>query len=181
MGENRPDANLRGKDDPLVQAYFARRPNLVRFFAARVGHRAAEDLAQDLYLKVAGRPEAGDADNPAALLYRIATNLMLDRSRGDQRSAAREAAWRHTAHQTLGGEDVADEPSADEATASRQRLRQLVAAVAELPPQMQRAFRLHKLEGKSQAETAEIMGVSRKMVEQHIQAAVRNLTQRLRT
>jgi RNA polymerase sigma-70 factor (ECF subfamily) len=179
VGEHRPDANLRGEDDPLVQAYLARRANLVRFFAARVGHRAAEDLAQELYLKVAGRPETGEADHPAALLYRIATNLMLDRSRGEQRAAARDAAWRRSAHHALGGEDVADEPAADEATASRQRLRQLVAAVAELPPQMQRAFRLHKLEGLSHADTARAMGLSVKSVEKHISAAVKSLTARL--
>jgi len=45
---------------------------------------------------------------------------------------------------------------------------------------MGQAFRLHKLEGMSQAETAHVMGVSTKMVEQHIAAAVKNLTQRLR-
>jgi RNA polymerase sigma-70 factor (ECF subfamily) len=46
---------------------------------------------------------------------------------------------------------------------------------------MGQAFRLHKLEGQSQAETARAMGVSVKMVEKHIQAAIANLSQRLRT
>ncbi|THD61685.1 sigma factor-like helix-turn-helix DNA-binding protein, partial [Phenylobacterium sp.] len=54
-------------------------------------------------------------------------------------------------------------------------------AVAELPPQMGRAFRLHKLEGRSQAQTAEAMGVSQKMVEQHIAVAMRRLAERLRS
>ncbi|WP_325461407.1 RNA polymerase sigma factor [Phenylobacterium sp.] len=171
--------NLGGDEDVLVRTYLARRDTLVRFFAARVGHRAAEDLAQELYLKLASRGETTEAENPLALLYRIATNLMLDRARGERRSAAREGAWRHAAHVTLGGEDVADAPAADEVAASRQRLRQLVEAVAELPPQMQRAFRLHKLEGLSHAETARIMGLSVKSVEKHISAALRTLTARL--
>mgnify|MGYP001557505280 CR=1 FL=1 len=80
---------------------------------------------------------------------------------------------------TLGGEDVVDEPAADQAMVSRERTRQLADAVAALPPQMGRAFRLNKLEGRTQAETAEAMGVSRKMVEQHIQAALKALTRRL--
>lgn len=172
-------ANLIGDEDALVRTYLARRDMLVRFFAARVGHRAAEDLAQELYLKLASRHETAEAENPLALLYRIATNLMLDRARGERRSAVRDGAWRQAAHLSLGGEDVADEPAADEAVASRQRLRQLVEAVAQLPPQMQRAFRLHKLEGLSHAETARVMGLSVKSVEKHISAALKTLAARL--
>jgi len=80
-------------DDPLLQLYFAKRANLVRFFAARAGSPAeAEDLAQDLYLKLAARERETLAENPTALLYRIAANLSLDRARGDRRSSARDAA-----------------------------------------------------------------------------------------
>ena len=171
--------NLSRDEDVLVRTYLARRETLVRFFAARAGRRAAEDLTQELYLKLVSRNEMAEAENPLALLYRIATNLMLDRARGERRSAAREGAWRQAAHASLGGEDVAEEPPADEAVASRQRLRQLVDAVAELPPQMQRAFRLHKLEGLSHAETARVMGLSVKSVEKHVSAALKALTARL--
>ncbi len=169
-----------GPTDPLLEIYLERRANLVRYFAARTGSLAiAEDLAQELYLKIATRDLEVTAENPVALIYRIATNVMLDRARGEARSVARDAAWRRTAHATIGGEDVADETPADEAAASRQRLRQLVDAVADLPPQMQRAFRLHKLEGKSHADTARVMGISVKSVEKHISAALKALTARL--
>jgi RNA polymerase sigma factor (sigma-70 family) len=63
----------------------------------------------------------------------------------------------------------------------KERVRRLAAAVAGLPPQMGRAFRLHKLEGMSQAQTAQAMGVSVKMVEAHIAAAIKQLAQRLRS
>jgi RNA polymerase sigma-70 factor (ECF subfamily) len=166
--------------DPLLEIYLERRVNLVRFFAARCGSlTAAEDLAQELYVKLATRDRTITAENPVALIYRVATNVMLDRARGEIRAGARDAAWRRSAHATIGGEDVAEEPPADEAAASRQRLRQLVEAVAELPPQMQRAFRLHKLEGHSHADTARAMGISIKSVEKHVSAALRALTARL--
>lgn len=175
-GPESPD----GGEDPLVQAYLERRASLVRFFAARIGSpAAAEDLVQELYLKVAGRPAGEVADNPAALLYRMGLNLMVDRTRGEARSAARDAQWRGATRTAVAGEDIAEEPAADEAAASRQRLRQLVEAVAELAPQMQRAFTLHKLEGMSHAETARAMGISVKSVEKHISAALKNLTARL--
>jgi len=166
--------------DPLVEIYLERRQNLIRFFAARTGSLAvAEDLAQELYVKIATRDQTVTADNPVALIYRIATNVMLDRARGEARATARDTAWRHVAHDTLGGVDVVDAAPADEAADSRLRLRDLVAAAADLPPQMQRAFRLHKLEGRSHAETARVMGISVKSVEKHISAALKALTARL--
>ena len=165
---------------PLLQAYFSRRPNLVLFFAARTGsYEAAEDLAQDLYLKLAALDPGLEALAPVALLYRMATNLMLDTARGARRRAARDTTWRSESREHRAGVEIAGEPDAEQVTASRQRLSQLVAAVAELPPQRQRAFRLHKLEGLSQAETAQAMGVSVKAIEQHIAAALRTLAARL--
>lgn len=167
-------------DDPLLTAYLDRRPTLVRFLAARAGSlSAAEDIAQELYLKLAARDRATAVENPNALLYRMALNLMLDHGRTESRSAARDAAWRQVSRSELGGEDVADEPAADEAAASAQRLRQLVAAVDLLAPQMGRAFRLHKLEGLSHAETAQVMGLSVKAVEKHVSAALKALSVRL--
>ena len=167
-------------EDPLLACYLEKRATLVRFLAARAGSlSAAEDLAQELYLKLASRDRAAVVENPPAMLYRMALNLMVDRARGEARAAARDTAWREVAGAQLGGVDVADEPAADERVASAQRLAQLVAAVGDLPPQARRAFRLHKLEGLSHAETARAMGLSVKAVEKHVSAAVRALAARI--
>lgn len=139
----------------------------------------AEDLAQEVYLKLVGRDPSQPIDNPRAMLYRVAINVMLDKARGDSRAAARDAAWRQVSHAQFAGEDVADQPAADEAAISAERMRKLLEAVSLLPPQMGRAFRLHKLEGHSHAETARIMGLSVKSVEKHISAAFKALTARL--
>lgn len=176
----RDPRHVAGGERPLVQTYLAKRANLVRLFAARTGSRAAaEDLAQELYLKLVDGPPVEVLGNPEALLYRMAVNLMLDRVRGESRSAARDAAWRGATRAWTTAEEVADEPPADEAVASRQRLRRLVEAVAGLPPQMQRAFRLHKLEGLTHAETARAMGLSVKSVEKHISAALKALMEKV--
>jgi len=172
----------RAEASPLLAAFLEKRENLVLFLAARTRSMAtAEDLVQDLYLKVAALPRDAEVKAPGPMLYRMAANLMVDHLRSDQRSSQRNAQWRLDTRLTLGGTDVVSEPAADEALMARERVRLLAEAVAELPPQMGRAFRLHKLEGKSQAETAEAMGVSRKMIEQHIGVAIRRLTEKLRS
>jgi RNA polymerase sigma-70 factor (ECF subfamily) len=172
----------RAEDNLLLATFLEKRENLVLFLAARLRSASeAEDLVQDLYLKVAAIAPGSDVRAPAALLYRMAANLMVDHVRSGQRAARRNAQWRLDTRVTLGAVDVVSEPAADETLVARERVRLLAEAVEELPPQMGRAFRLHKLEGRSQAETAQAMGVSRKMIEQHIAAAIRRLAERLKS
>ena len=164
----------------LLGLYLEKRANLVRFFAARLGARAAaEDLAQDLYLKIAALPADEPVQNPNALLYQMGANLMLDRMRQDRRAAAREGAWRETVTVRIGAEDIQDEPAVDDAIGDRQRLAQLIAGLQDLPPRMRQAFQLHKLQGLSHAETARAMGVSVSAVEKHISGALKTLLARL--
>jgi RNA polymerase sigma factor (sigma-70 family) len=168
------------EDRPLVRALLERRENLVLFLAARTRSMAlAEDLVQELYLKISAMEPGTEVRAPVPMLYRMAANLLVDHVRTTQRAGRRETQWRQDTRPTLGGEDVVSEPAADQAIIGRERARQLAEAVAALPPQMGRAFQLNKLQGLTQAQTAEAMGISRKMVEQHIAAAVKNLTRRL--
>lgn len=167
-------------ESPLVRAFLEKRESLVLFLAARTRSMAmAEDLAQELYLKVAAMPPSTEVRSPGPLLYRMASNLLVDHVRSAQRARRRETQWRDDTRTVVGGEDVVEEPSADQVIIGRERARQMSEAVAALPPQMGRAFRLNKLEGLTQSQTADAMGISRKMVEQHIHAAVKNLTRRL--
>jgi RNA polymerase sigma factor (sigma-70 family) len=117
--------------------------------------------------------------NEPAFLYRLGSNLMLDKLRQQRRAAARDEDWREVSTALVEGEEVADEPAADDALAGRQRLAQMLAALDELPEAQRRAFRLHKLEALSQAEVAERLGVSRSSVEKYIAAALKSLIAKL--
>jgi RNA polymerase sigma-70 factor (ECF subfamily) len=172
----------RAEDSSLLHAFFDKRANLLLFLAARTRCMAtAEDLLQDLYVKLATLDTGADVRAPVALLYRMASNVMIDHLRSNQRASRRNAQWRVEGRTVVGGEELVNEPAADEVVIAKERVRLLGEAVADLPPQMGRAFRLHKLEGMSQAQTAQAMGVSTKMVEHHIQAAIKHLAQRLRS
>ena len=110
----------------------------------------------------------------------IADSYTLDRLRSQKRSGTRDSDWRDATTTVVAGHEVADEPSADEVVASRQRLKALVEAVEDLPEKTRQAFRLHKLEGHSHVETARRMGISVSTVEKHISSALKTLTRRLR-
>lgn len=159
----------------LIDAYMRKREDLLRFFTLRTGSAAAaEDVVQDLYLKISGMETPGDLRSPEAFLYKMGTNLMLDRVKAQRRQAARDHAWSRQAAGD-GPEPVAHEPPADEAVASRQRLARLLAALDKLPPKVAAAFRLHKFDGLTHGEVAQRLGVSRSAVEKYIMSALRAL------
>jgi RNA polymerase sigma factor (sigma-70 family) len=160
----------------LIAAYFEQRDALGRFFRARLNEQGdVEDLLQDLYLKVSTVEPDLQVREPRAYLYRLASNLMMDRWRSGRRSTARDGAWRMIAHQTGASEDIADEPSAEAVVAGRERLATLVAALSGLPEKTSRIFRMHKFDGLSYAEVALRLRISRSSVEKHMMEALRVL------
>ena len=151
----------------------------MRFFRLRLkSGEAAEDLVQDIFLKIADLDDS-QIGNPAAFLYRLGWNIMLDTLRQQRRGAVRDVAWSITQHSTLFGEAVSETASADDAVAARQRLQRLLAMLETLNPKTQRIFRLHKFEGRSHAEVAAELGISRSSVEKHISAALHKLLEQL--
>lgn len=164
----------------MIRLYGEKRANLVRVFAARLRSVAeAEDLIQDLFLKVQALGELEVEGDGSALLFRMANNLMLDRLRSQTRAGARDESWRGLQTTTLGDQSVADAPSAEDVVVGRQRLKAIMVALETLPAQTARAFTLHKLEGLSHAETAAAMGVSRSAIEKHVSAALKALMAKL--
>lgn len=164
-----------GDDNPLIAAYLARRPQLISYFRVRLrSEAAAEDLVQDIYLRIRDLEPAA-IENPGAYLYRLGANLMLDRLRSQRRAERREADWQDGETQRVGGVEVAQEPAPDVAVEARDRLARILSAVEGLPPAVREAFRLHKLEGLSHAETAAAMGVSRSSVEKYIMTSLQRI------
>ena len=164
----------------LIALYLERRGDLVRFFTMRLrSAAAAEDLVQDIYVRLSGIEPAADIQNPMAYLYRLGSNLMLDKLRGERRTAHRDGAWLDSQTTRLGIHEVSAEPSPETAVAARQRLAQLTEALKDLSPQTQRVFRMHKFEGLSHPEVATALGISRSAVEKHMMAALKHLLAKL--
>ena len=155
-------------DSGLVAVFLANRPALLRFLQARGAGPAAEDLLQELWVKAsagAGQPLA----DPLAYLYRMAANLVLDHRRGELRRARREEAWAE-------GDPLPSDLSSGERTAmSRDELRLVEAALAELGERTDAIFRRFRIDGLSQRQIADELGISLSAVEKHLQKAYRAL------
>ncbi|MGH6870881.1 MAG: sigma-70 family RNA polymerase sigma factor [Rhizomicrobium sp.] len=165
---------------PLIAAYLANRSAIERMLSARLGSREeAQDVAQDLYVRLINAQPSTDIGNPTSYVYRVALNLASDRRRERRRAMLRDIDWTDSQHDRSGGEVVAHEPSAERMHAARQRLEAVRRALDELSPQCRRAFMLHKFEGLSHQEVAERAGITRSTVEKHMNTALKHLLRRI--
>ena len=158
------------------------RGEVLRFLAARTGsHDDAEDLLQELWLRLGSATPRGPISNGRAYLFRMANNLALDLSRGRQRAMARDKRWIDDGGEVSGAiEERPDpQPRADDALAQAQEAALLQQAIAELPPGAARALRLHRFDGLGQGEVALEMGISRSGVEKHLALAMKHLRRAL--
>ena len=155
------------ESNDIVAAYRKYHPVLHAFLlrGSRAAHEA-DDLAQEVYLRLARMPPVALIRSPKAFLFKTAVNLLRDRSR---RSYTKMIAKSVSTHD-LDLEDKCAEPS--RILESRQRLSAAATVVAALKPATQRAFLLARLEAKSYAQIAAEMGISTSMVEKHVSAGI---------
>jgi len=113
----------------------------------------ADDVLQEVLLRMhRGLPGLRDDDRVGPWMYRIARTTIVDHLRGRLRhpvTAAPEAP------------DDACEPFAeDDGAVAREVAGYLAAFVAHLPPPYREAITLTELEGRTQREAAEMLGIS---------------------
>jgi RNA polymerase sigma-70 factor (ECF subfamily) len=159
----------------------AERAALLRFLAARCGDPAeAEDLLQELWLKIATAP-TGPIANGRAYLFRMANNLVLDRARMRRRAMRRDRAWLEREEPSEASIELQQDsaPDAEAQLIEAQESEAIRRAVETLPPGARRALVLFRFEGRGQSEIAALMGISRSGVEKHLALAMRHLRQSL--
>jgi RNA polymerase sigma factor (sigma-70 family) len=142
---------------------------LRRYFARRAPPGDADDLVQDVFLRLqlAGGREVSVVD-VERYLFAIAHNVLVS-----QRRSRAVRQWAQ--HQAL---EEADEPATDlspeRILVARQDYARFVKAVGELPPRARAAFELHHFEDLGRSAIAERMGISAESVKELLhRAAVR--------
>jgi RNA polymerase sigma factor (sigma-70 family) len=166
-----------GTPSSLLATYLDRRADFKRLLAARLGcPQEAEDLVQEMYLKLTQLDAGLVVERHEAFLYRMAMNLALDRVRQRRRGSARDRQWIDATSQMAEGEAIEPQPLQDRVVDGRQRLARVMDAAQRLPSQCKRVFQLHKIEGLSHAEVADMLGISRSAVEKQMTTALQRLT-----
>ena len=155
---------------PLLQVFQEYERELRAFMAARLRCSiTAHDLAQELYLKVSALETRLEVTHARAYLFRMAANLVIDHQRREQRQGSLLAEVESLLSGSAGG------ISPERQVMAQEELRDLIAAVEQLPPATRRVFKRNRFDGRTQREIAEELGISQTAVEKHIRKALARL------
>lgn len=134
-----------------------------------------DDLIQEGYAKLSAIDAFEQIRRPDSFFFQVVRNLMLDQMR----------RARVLPIDLMGGDFAAlrvsaDEPSPESSAAARRELALVAELIRRLPERCRRVFELRRLEGLSQRQTAERLGVTESIVENEGVKAVRMILTALR-
>ncbi len=140
---------------------------LVQYFRKRgLVHSDAEDLMQEVFLRLMRRQRDEAVEISDGYVFSAASSVLIDHHR---RRATRGAIAELD-------QDLADNsPGADKILEDREALRVMHTALFQLNAKLRRAFVLHRFEQLSHAEVAAKLGVSVSTVEKYVMAALERL------
>ncbi|AIC19840.1 RNA polymerase subunit sigma-24 [Pseudomonas chlororaphis] len=146
-------------------------------FKVRLRRRlGSEDLANDVlhetYLRVDRMEEPPNLAQPNAYLYRMALNIAADRRQADARLLTGSEV-----EELLQISDEALDPS--RVVGGQREIQSLLKALYELPARRRKIFIAARLEEAPHLEISQRFGISTRMVEKEIKAALGHCASRL--
>jgi RNA polymerase sigma-70 factor (ECF subfamily) len=156
---------------PRRPGFFEHYEELIGTWTRRLRNRQqAEDLAHDTFVRVL-ESDSTAVQQPRAYLHQTARNIAVDTYRREDRRGAMELeALHHSSPQTGDPEHFMH---------AIQLADSIERALGELPVNCRKVFIWQKIEGLTQAEIAERLGLSKNMVEKYMIRTLRHLRDRL--
>jgi len=143
---------------------------LHRFLLRRLRHaQYAQDLEQEVYVRLLRLSNEELVRSPEAYVYRIASNLV---SRFAQRERQGPVDFDSPDAADLAARLSDESASPEEICEEQDRERRLAQAVAQLPAMQKAVFILARYQGLAHAEIAERLGISAHTVKKHMLRAI---------
>ena len=156
----------------LTNYYVTHRDELLAYVSSRLGHAVeAEDIVQNVFLRLLTSDKMITDITLPALVYTIARNLISDYYRRRNHFEAYEHYLKNT--------DSIDE-SATSILSVRDITEQLERGLARVPENCREIYRLHVYGGMKVAEISQRLGEAYKSVEHRLGAARKAVRQQLR-
>ena len=128
-----------------------------------------DDIVQETYAILAALESVDEIRNPRSYAFQTAHSLILAHLRRSKIVSIRSAS-----DLELAGA-LSDTPSPEQVAEDRDELARVAQALRDLPPKVREVFILRRVQGLSQRETAERLGITENSVEKRISQGIRVL------
>ena len=134
-----------------------------------------DDIVQEVYTRLVALHSVDHIDNPRTYAFQVASSVMINHIRRLKVVAIDSvASFEHL-------EAADDVASPERVVADRDELRRLEKTLASLPPRVAEVFRLRRIEGFSQRDVAQRLGLSESTVEKHMARGALLVAERFKT
>ncbi len=158
---------------PMVKLFLTSYEDFKVRLRRRLGsEELANDVLHETYLRVDRMVDTPDIAQPNAYLYRMALNIAADRRQADARLLTGDEI-----EELLQVCDEALDPA--RVVGGQKELQVLLKALYELPARRRKIFIAARLEEAPHLEISQRFGISTRMVEKEIKAALGHCAQRL--
>lgn len=155
----------------LTGAFMAHHRKLVAFVRLRCcdgsSRSEIDDILHELWLRCSNA-DACNVSDPKSYLYRMAHNLILDRSRRALRGRECEGDWNYRHVQSIGGCEPA---MAERRLLAKEHLERIDGALRAVGERAAWIFRRYRIDGALQGTIADELGVSLSTVEKDLRKA----------
>ena len=145
----------------------------MRFLQLRGAGDAAEDIVQEIWLRVKRCPLA-PVTNPRSYLFRMAHNLLIDQHRSDRQRRVREMDW--VALSVDGQPLLPTQINQEGELMAQTELQMTLNQISMLGEPTASIFIKFRIEGVSQKQIARDMNYSLANIEKHLQKAYKAMT-----
>lgn len=160
--------------DKVTEHFEAYRQDVLGFLRSRVsGPEHAEDLLQQVFLRLMQRSDGSEIRKPEAYLRTTARHVLADFYRSQN---ARDQGIVLEYHEF---QDVDEAWSPDDSLRSREFLDRLAAVLNALSPKVRQAFVLSRVYGHTYAEIGRTLSISPRTVEKHVAKGLARCFERL--
>ncbi len=153
---------------------------LTAYFGRRLYDKGeAEDLTQEVFVRLARHPDQNNGETLGAYVFKIAASVLKDWSRHQSARRFREhRTLSEVQENTLTPPLLVEDRTPERVLAGREALRDIEDALLELSERTREIFLLSRMEHVHHRDIASLHGISVSAVEKHVQKAIAYLTAR---
>jgi RNA polymerase sigma factor (sigma-70 family) len=152
---------------------------LLTFFQRRVkDHALAQDLTQEVLLRVMQAVDRQRIENPESFVFRVAANLLYDQKRRYVRDGEPAFIPIDDAVETELEQELVEDWSPERVLLGRDSLFEVIRSLGTLSDRTRDIFVLYKIENMKQKDIAALYGINQSTVEKHVVKAVAYLMKR---